>query len=313
MCRHSISGIFRFLIITICFSAFPLFAANEFFSYSYVKNNLSAANLKGPVKSIKVYTVSNYFEYDTILKYEKLGKPLPKYNRKLENSAEFDAEGRLTRHYDSFFQETDIYTYHPDHPEWTQYVKQETHGEYSDRIYTLERSADGLPVSGTAYRPAGTIFNETFTVIPASDGSRILLCLHINEEDGRAYIDTMTFRKDMSLSSIAMHTGTRYIMDAQERPIELFSPQRDGSIKHGVIEYQRGKRLSFEVTPKGRVLIMETVFDKHNNPIKETRYSSDGSPSYITTYKYDYDSHGNWIRRENKTGGVEERVIEYHK
>ncbi|MFH6965830.1 RHS repeat domain-containing protein [Flavobacterium sp. FlaQc-28] len=59
------------------------------------------------------------------------------------------------------------------------------------------------------------------------------------------------------------------------------------------------------------------VYDENDNLIQESARNLDGSEYYKINYKYDFDNHGNWIRRTSDKNGdypgyIVERTIEYY-
>ena len=57
-------------------------------------------------------------------------------------------------------------------------------------------------------------------------------------------------------------------------------------------------------------------YDEKGNEIAVNRYNADGTMNYKYTYKYEFDTTGNWIKKtiinDDKPKELTERVIEYY-
>ena len=278
---------------------------------SFARSDLQAQKLRGPVKKVTAYNLyeAKYFDADTLAKYKRLGKPLPKFERQLDMVTTYDREGRKTSEYDDIMERRQVYEY--DAPGHKLYSKAVTDGKYSNRIYTMDIGADGLPLKGVAVQKDGTpIFTESYSATRLENGNTLLRISHILS-DGKAQESAMELRPDMTMQKLNQN-GT-FIFDEQERPVEFISP--DGS-QHLIMEYLPAAQRIFRITPEGKKYIFKTVAeDIHGNPLTETTYMPDGTQQSVS-YEYKYDSLGNWTR-QTKTAGDEktysERVIEYYR
>ena len=100
----------------------------------FVHSDAQSARLRGPVKRVSVYQLhkSEYYHADTIAKYKRLGKPLPQFERDLDEVADYDRQGRKTRVQDAVFGSENVYEYgFPGHVAFT-------------RNITSYRDGDGL-------------------------------------------------------------------------------------------------------------------------------------------------------------------------
>ena len=64
-----------------------------------------------------------------------------------------------------------------------------------------------------------------------------------------------------------------------------------------------------------------TTYDKHKNITQQKLYTSDNQIVDIICFVYEYDSYGNWIKKEEYRGknedellkmNVKERILEYY-
>lgn len=278
---------------------------------SFARSDVKAQKLRGPVKKITAYNLheAKYFHADTLAKYKRLGKPLPKFVRHLDMITTYDREGRKTSEYDDNMERKQVYEY--DAPGHMLYSKAVTEGKYSNRIYIMDIGVDGLPLKGVAVQKDGTpIFTESYSATRLENGNTLLRINHILA-DGKAQESEMELRPDMTMQKLNQN-GT-FIFDQQERPVEFISP--NGS-QHLIMEYLPAAQRIFRITPEGKKYIFKTVAeDIYGNPLMEATYMPDGTQQSVS-YEYQYDSQGNWIRQTKTAGEAKtysERVIEYYK
>lgn len=81
----------RTLLLLLAAALLPAFSASAF---SLVKSDKEKEELKGQVKTVKEYNLrkAEYFHADTVAKYRRLGKPLPKYERILSIIYTYDVK-----------------------------------------------------------------------------------------------------------------------------------------------------------------------------------------------------------------------------
>lgn len=278
----------------------------------FVHSDAQSARLRGPVKRVSVYQLhkSEYYHADTIAKYKRLGKPLPQFERDLDEVADYDRQGRKTRVQDAVFGSENVYEYgFPGHVAFTRNITSYRDGD--GRVYTVKLDAMGLPTGGTAVDKTGKlIFTETVEQTKGADGGITLLTSHKNA-DGRVTVSAVELRPDLTMKTLKH--GATYRFDEQERPLEFIS---GNGKKHSVSEYVADGCKYYTVGTDGsRTLERIVTNDKYGNPIEEKWFNPDGTENRVIEYEYQYDSHGNWTRRAKLEGAgqhITERVIEYY-
>lgn len=278
---------------------------------SFSRSDANIQKLRGYVKKVTAYSLyeAKYFHADTLAKYKRLGKSLPKFERQLDMITTYDRAGRKTSEYDAIMERNQVYEY--DAPTHMLYSKAVTDGKYSNRIYTIDIASDGLPRKGVAVGKDGSaIFIEDYTTTRLENGNTLLCINHISA-NGKVTESEMELRPDMTMR-VLNRKGT-FTFDEQERPVEFIS--EDGS-QHLIMEYLTDNQKIYRITSDGKKSIFKTITeDAYGNPLVECTYMPNGS-QHSVSYEYQYDSQGNWIR-QTKTEGTKkvysERVIEYYK
>lgn len=309
----------RTLLLLLAAALLPALGASAF---SLVKSDKEKEELKGQVKTVKEYNLrkAEYFHADTVAKYRRHGKPLPKYERTLRNIYTYDVKGRKTVKEDPILERKTVNSYNPNIRNCMLAEVSDTYfkGELSRR-YAFNIGADGIPVSAKATDGSGkTIFTETFTATRDGDKTNVR-CEHVNA-DGSVTMQNLVLRPDHSISSLTIEEGQKkqkFKFNEDELPVEI-SIESPYQTIHQVIVLSPDKQVSYAVTPDGsHKLVRQALLDKNGNPYEIDRYDDNGNLVEITSFIYKYDNQGNWIKRSkfvnsNSASEIIEREITYY-
>lgn len=288
---------------------------------TFVTSDAKMENLKGPVKSVKTYTVSpiSYYNVDTINEYKRLGKPLPEYKKEMDSEAEYNLSGMKTYQNDWFIEHI---TFNPKNDRTLIF---ETEKRYDSdgslrRTYSQTFDEDWLPTSGKAYDGSGNlIFTETYKKDNLSDG-RINLYSEHTGANGSTTFANIILRPDLSMelmSQKSMFASQDIHFDKDENPIKVHE-NKNGNDINIEIEYSAKGRKVYQIDNDGnRRLTLEYINDQAGNPVTEIKYNDNGEMETTVTNTYIYDSNNNWVKKESKSTSksepvILERVISYY-
>lgn len=288
-------------------------------AFSFVSSDRKMENLQGSPKKMTTYNLweRSYFHQDTIAKYKRLGKPLPKYERSLSSVKEYDTRGRLIKD-DQGTWGTTVYTYDPSNTRNLLWSVQDSYNDDGSlrRHYAQTLDKDGFPVKGVAVDSQGdTIFVETYTTKHLPNGTIMVTCQHESYGDWPSSSNILTLRDDLSLISITT-VGNGMIqtiqMDEKEQPVGMVERKNGNIVTNLELDYLPDARIQYNIDSEGnKTLSRREAMDKYGNVLEEIIYDPSGNITGKKSTVYEYDSHGNWIRRVvNDNFTDETRIIE---
>lgn len=304
--------------------AATILIASSASALSFTKSDKDAAELKGPVKMVKEFSLlkNDYFDVDTITKYERLGKPLPEYNRSLIHATVYDRQGRLQEELDQVFERYKVCNYSQTlstamMPEITD-TYDSSNGKLV-RHYSIQLDTRGVPVYATAVDENNEIiFTEEYSA-SVIDGVVNYKCVHSNY-DGTYSTQTFILRDDLSFSSLTTDNGskkTTFILNTDEKPLEIVTESLYSTSRQTITYYpdQTVTTYTDDTNPMPQRIVSQ--LDSHGNTVTKSTYDSEGNLTDQITYQYTYDNYGNWIKRYKYQNGSDvprilEREITYY-
>lgn len=298
--------------------AATILIASSASAFSLTKSDRDFAELKGPVKIVKEFSLhkNDYFDVDTIAKYERLGKPLPEYNKTLELATVYDMQGRLLEELDQVFERYKVCSYSQTlstamMPEITD-TYDSSNGKLVRR-YSIQLDTRGVPVYATAVDENNKIiFTEEYSA-SVIDGVVNYKCVHSNY-DGTYSTQTFILRDDLSFSSLTTDNGskkTTFILNTDEKPLEIVTESLYSTSRQTITYYpdQTVTTYTDNFNPMPQRVVSK--LDSHGNTVTKSTYDSEGNLIDQITYQYTYDNYGNWIKRyEYKNGSDVPRIME---
>tara|TARA_R100001369_G_C3287513_1_gene163272 strand:- start:91 stop:471 length:381 start_codon:yes stop_codon:yes gene_type:complete len=125
----------------------------------------------------------------------------------------------------------------------------------------------------------------------------------------------------MVLKNSESDNGWKYVYkyNSDNNKIEQFRYKPDGSLRHRrTYNYnENGNEFEqFQNKPDGTIIKFVSEYDEMDNLIIQNWFNDHGKQTHQTSFKYVYDSNGNWITKKRSSKGVLsmvwERQIEYY-
>lgn len=282
--------------------------------------------LKGPVASIKEYNLlpKEYFTDEEQKKYKKSGQPLPQYDTIPVMEKTFGTDGFVTEETNHTFSPARINRYsYKDARIRGLLERQETYsGDKLTRTYVLQYDSHGEISSGEARDEDGNlIFSEKYEIRYDRD-SVFMTGTHMSARTGAIELYDVCYRlkptRSMARMKLSNDRRTQsFRFDKSELPVEIFFD--GGRTKEYVIlpADMTQEVIHYNFTPEGqRYVAQRTTRDSEGNDVKRTLYTPSGEEKETVTISYEYDTHGNWVRKEvsRPTGKeITLRRIDYHR
>lgn len=278
------------------------------------------ALLQGPVCKVREYSIReiSYYHADTLAKYQALGKELPRFTRDLSSVTTYNRRGDVVESETfGFAAAKEVYLYADDGRRLCQ--RRYRDGSLA-REYVFVYDDRNRLVSAEATGDDGVIFKEIYTNTDTV-GGRILRCRHIsvlNPGSGDSE-SVVTYSADGRMTRLVQKSA-RMLMDAElddtEYPVKVTTTTPSGK-SYAEYNPDLNQGRVYTVGEDGRYRLSGIrEYDIYRNEKASATYDSDRNVTGETVTTYDYDSHGNWIRRERTSSDglrtVTERELEYY-
>lgn len=286
-------------------------------------SDLEMSGLRGPVKEIKEYRISEekYLDVDTLAAYQQRGLQPPYFKRELYYDTEYDKDGYITSRMEYgglAYPYTKTYIAPGKMQEQTFY---NVDGTVKHR-YTFKYDEEGNLVSAVKKAENEIIFRETYSFNPKEN---MLSCIHLGA-DGTGHTAYVKKRPNGKLEYMKYKRNgafyQQYFFDEQGRATEYYHTTSTGSF-HEVLTQQGRRRTvaEYEILADGSEKLKTKRYDEldeYDNVLSQETFDVEGVKISYKTMTYKYDNHGNWIYLEQKGSrgywdeNIKERVITYY-
>lgn len=283
------------------------------------RTDLQKQELKGRVKSIKIYTINEvkYLTVDELNEFQRQGLKPPYYKREWKQTIDFNTNGYITESRDPNGWDSYDNTYGQD-GRLLATTSYDADGNV-DNVYSFKYDSRGYITSAVRKSQDKVYFTESYT---CDDNGRLLYMNH-DFLDGRIEESTFEYVDGKISKWVESLNGepkmTLYFDGSMAYSTDMYYWQ-DGTCLHRCTNYNDKKlpvTVSSETASGKQYVCIMRFFDDHDNVVKEITYNEDGSISNTKTFEYEYDAQGNWTHRIRKgykyfDNETRDREIEYY-
>ncbi len=189
--------------------------------------------------------------------------------------------------------------------------------ENGNRLELINYKPDGSvnSIVRSAYDPSGKVVSEE-TIL--ADGTIDTKSVVKTDENGNRVEQNDIKQKSKGNNNFNRKYLYRY--DARAQMLEWLAYQGNGNFffKYNFTYDANGNRTEWLQLTQTNALIgkVEYKYDDKNNIIGENKYKGDGTLTESSTFTYEFDKKGNWVRQKKIQNGavveVRERVYKYY-